>query len=272
MTRRRPAASPRSSARPVSSSAHDLAVEDRARRPHGALGAQPRPWRIARSASFSLRRRRGSPRRPSTYATARYPSHLTSCSHRLPVGRPPSRASRASARSAVRRGGQDFVARATCSSGLAFLQQQPVLRVAVSFAGTSVHRPSSRCPWRRTVSPPSRFSSTSSYVPWSQISTDARAVLAGRDLALERRVGRAGGPRRARRAAARPARAGRPSARPSSQVRRSARGGSRSGAALRRGAGRRRSVRRRARSRPARTAPASTSDPVCGGTPRAARA
>ena len=40
-----------------------------------------------------------------------------------------------------------------------------------SFAGISVHSPCSRVPASRTVSPPSFFSSTSSYVPLSQIST-----------------------------------------------------------------------------------------------------
>ena len=54
--------------------------------------------------------------------------------------------------------------------------------------GTSVQTPWSRSPPRRTVRPPSRFSSSSSYVPWSQISTVPGAVLAGRDLARERRV------------------------------------------------------------------------------------
>ena len=117
---------------------------------------------------------------------------------------------------------------------------------------------------------PSRWAGTSDHVPRSRLPRSANgqlavrllleqlvgalvpdldaagAVLALRDLAVEPRVARAGGPPRAPRAPCRPARAARPSGPPTTRAPRAAPAGSRSAAAVRRVAARRRCGRFRA--------------------------
>ena len=90
--------------------------------------------------------------------------------------------------------------------------------------------------------PPSRFSSRSSYVPRSQISTVPGAVLPGRDRALERRVVERVVLDVHREVALARRGTGALSGRPSSRGRRPARAAGRSGAAARRAAGSRRSA------------------------------
>ena len=90
-------------------------------------------------------------------AIARNPSHLGSNSHWSPSGS-------ARGRGEHRRHGPAVAA--------SFRSSNQLRASPSSAAGTSVQIPSTLSPWRCTVSPPSRFSSTSSYVPRSQISTE----------------------------------------------------------------------------------------------------
>src|SRR5207253_2778272 len=97
-----------------------------------------------------------------TYATARKPSHLTSNSQPSPFGTSLTSVASMTWYSVLRTG---------AAPSSRFLTSSQFFSSPERCAGTSDQRPSSREPCRRTVSPPSRFSSTSSYVPWSQIST-----------------------------------------------------------------------------------------------------
>jgi len=100
---------------------------------------------------------------PETRPTARKPSHFTSKTQPSLVG------SSAASVASIGRYSARFAGFDVPSSRLRMMSQ--FFGSPLSFAGTSAQVPSSRSPCSRTVSPPSFFSSTSSYVPLSQIST-----------------------------------------------------------------------------------------------------
>ena len=162
-------------ARPCSSSAHDLAVEDAVRRlhrPHDrACDRRKRASTTSRSGSqLDLAAARSSRSRGSRPTSPREPA--LAARHR--VGK----------RRQHRRVGAP-VSAASCSF---FFTSSQFFGSPPSLAGTSVHGPFSRSPCRWTVRPPFGFSSTSSYVPLVPDLDRAGAVVARRDLALERRV------------------------------------------------------------------------------------
>ncbi len=96
---------------------------------------------------------------PAIVTMARNPSHLGSKIQLSPRG---------SASDEVASVGAYRLATAVAPS---FRRSNQFFGSPSSFAGTSVQTPSSRSPRRRTVRPPPGFSSRSSYVPRSQIST-----------------------------------------------------------------------------------------------------